>query len=196
MKGLLESGEAGATGLMTARYFCNSLHSEWWRKRDLSGGQLVEQVIHMIDLMRHLMGEPETVYSRQGNLFHRDVPDYTVEDVSATVFGFPNGAAGVVYATNGAIPNRWTNDYRLVASNLTADFSDANHAQFTYTQQPGLPAETIASDRDFYLAETVDLVNAIRHDGQTRIPIREGARSLDLALAATRSAEIGAEVRL
>ena len=80
---------------------------------------------------------------RQGNLFHQEIPDYTVEDVSATVFGFPSGASGVVYATNGAIPNQWTNDYQLVAKNLTADFRDANHALFTYTQKTGLPSETI-----------------------------------------------------
>jgi predicted dehydrogenase len=90
-KGLIESGAAGPVGLMSARYFCNSLHSPWWRKRDLSGGQLVEQVIHMVDLMRFLMGDAMTAYSRQENLFHRDVEDYTVEDVSATVFGFEAG---------------------------------------------------------------------------------------------------------
>jgi predicted dehydrogenase len=196
LKYLLETGQAGVAGLMSARYFCNSLHTDWWRKRDQSGGQLVEQVIHMIDLVRCLMGEPRSVYSRQGNLFHQDIPDYTVEDVSATVFGFPSGATGVVYATNGAIPNQWVNDYRLVAKNMTADFRDANHAVFTYTQTPGLTSETIASERDLYLAELLDLVHAIRTGGLTRIPIREGAMSLDLALAATHSAMIGAEVTL
>jgi predicted dehydrogenase len=37
---------------MSARYFCNHLHSSWWREREKSGGQLIEQVIHMVDLMR------------------------------------------------------------------------------------------------------------------------------------------------
>ena len=78
-----------------------------------SGGQLVEQIIHMVDLMRYLMGDAISVYSRQENLFHRDVADYTVEDVSATVFGFQSGAIGVIYATNGAIPGKM--DQRLPA---------------------------------------------------------------------------------
>jgi predicted dehydrogenase len=196
MKVLLESGAAGPAGLMSARYFCNALHAPWWRSKEKSGGQLVEQVIHMVDLMRYLMGEAVTVYSRQENLFHRSMPDYTVEDVSATIFGFANGGLGVIYATNGAIPNRWINDYRLVAQKITAEFSDANHAALVYTDKANQPVETIASERDYYLQELLDLLNAIRTGGETRTPMREGAKSLDLALAAARSAEERMEVSL
>jgi predicted dehydrogenase len=196
LKGMIDSGEAGLIGLMSARYFCNALHAPWWRKRDLSGGQLVEQVIHMVDLMRFLMGDAVAVYSRQENLFHRDLQDYTVEDVSATIFSFPKGSVGVIYATNGAIPNRWINDYRIVSRNLTAEFTDANHAIFHHTDQPDRPPEVIASDRDYYLAEMQDFLNAIRTGQKTRTPLREGAKSLDVALAATRSAETRSEVQL
>ena len=196
LKKLIDSGEAGPVGLMSARYFCNALHAPWWRQRDLSGGQLVEQVIHMVDLMRFLMGEAQTVYSRQENLFHQDVEDYTVEDVSATVFGFPHGGIGIIYATNGAIPNRWINDYRVVSKNITADFTNANNATLHYTAQPDRQPEIIASDRDVYLFEMQDFLTAIRTGQKARTPLREGARSLDLALAATRSAQLGSEVRL
>src|SRR5215213_1662392 len=193
LKGMLDSGQAGQVGLMSARYFCNSLHSPWWLKQELSGGQLVEQVIHMVDLMRFLMGEASTAYSRQQNIFHREVADYTVEDVSATIFGFPQGAMGVIYATNGAIPERWINDYRVVSRNLTVEFTDANHATFHHTSAPDRPPEVIASERDVYLAEMQDFLTAIRSGRPTRTPLREGAKSLDLALAATQSAQIGSE---
>ena len=196
LKGLITTDEIGTTGLMSARYFCNSLHAPWWRDRSKSGGQLVEQIIHMVDLMRYLMGEPVSVYSRQENLFHRDVPDYTVEDVSATIFGFQGGAMGVIYATNGAIPGKWINDYRLVSQKLTADFSNANNALFHFTAETPLRMETISSDKNIHLAELQDLLNAIRTDGETRTPMREGAKSLDMALAATRSAELRREVSL
>ena len=196
LKGMIDSGEAGPVGLMSARYFCNSLHAPWWRQRQLSGGQLVEQVIHMVDLMRFLMGEATTVYSRQENLFHKEVEDYTVEDVSATIFGFPHGGIGIIYATNGAIPNRWINDYRIVSKNITAEFTNANHATFHYTAQPDRQPEPISSKRDFYLLEMQDFLNAIRTGQKTRTPLREGAKSLDLALAATRSAQSGGELQI
>jgi predicted dehydrogenase len=196
LKELITSSEVGPVGLMSARYFCNSLHAPWWRDRTKSGGQLVEQVIHMVDLMRYLMGDAISVYSRQENLFHREVQDYTVEDVSATVFGFQGGAIGVIYATNGAIPGKWINDYRFVAQRLTAEFSNANNALLHFTAETPVRTETIQSEKNIHLAELQDLLTAIRTDGQTRTPLREGAKSLDMALAATHSAETRQEVSL
>jgi predicted dehydrogenase len=203
LKGMIASGEAGRPGLMSARYFCNALHAAWWRVKDKSGGQLVEQVIHMVDLMRYLLGEPASVFSRQENLFHREVPDYTVEDVSATLVSFRSGALGVIYATNNAIPGRWTNDYRVVAERVTAEFTNANNAVLHFTEGActqafpkagDRPPHTIAGERNIHLAELLDLLNAIRTGGETRTPLREGALSLDLALAARRSAEERREV--
>lgn len=195
-KGLQADGKTGMIGLMSARYFCNALHAPWWRMRDKSGGQVVEQVIHMFDLMRYLMGDPVSVYSRQTNLFHQDVPDYTVEDVSATIINFPRGEMGVIYATNNAIPGKWINDYRVVAQRLTAEFQNSNTATFTQTDLPDNPVINIASSKDFRRSQMLDLLNAIRTGGETRTPMREGAKSLDLVLAARRSSEIRAEVTL
>src|SRR5690606_16719338 len=134
--------------------------------------------------------------SRQENIFHQDVPGYTVEDVSATIYSFPAGALGVIYATNGAIPNRWVNDYRVVAQKIMAEFSNANNATLTFTAGPERPPLVIASERNVHLAEMQDFVRAIRHGGETRAPLREGAKSLDMALAATRSATERREVQL
>lgn len=196
LKTLLDSGAAGAPGLMSARYFCNALHAPWWRMRDKSGGQVLEQAIHLFDLMRYLMGDAVTVYSRQENLFHQQTPDYTIEDVSASVVSFRSGALGVVYATNNAIPGRWIHDYRLVTEKLTVDFASVNHATLHYTGDPEKSPQTIQSERDFRLHQTLDLIDAIQNNGSTRTPIREGAKSLDLVLGALRSNSLRAEVRL
>jgi predicted dehydrogenase len=197
LKGLIASGEAGPVGMMAARYFCNHLHNQWWIQRDKSGGQLVEQVIHLVDLMRYLMGDAATVYSLQKNLFHQDVPNYSVEDMSGTVVGFKGGGIGVIYASNNAIPYQWIGDYHVVAQKITANFSDANHAHFVFTgDRDNLTTEDIASEEDCYLLELLDLYRAITKGSATRTPIREGALSLELALAATRSAQTQAVVSL
>lgn len=196
LKAMIDSGEAGLPGLMSARYFCNSLHAPWWRSREKSGGQLVEQIIHMVDLIRYLLGTPVSVFSRQENLFHQDIPDYTVEDTSATIYGFHSGALGMIYASNGAIPNKWINDYRVVTRNITAEFSNANNAVFHMTAEAGVPQRVISSDRNVHRAELLDLITAIRSGGETRTPMREGALSLEMALAATQSAQTHQEVRL
>lgn len=199
LKRRIESGESGPVGLFSARYFANALHSPWWRVREKSGGQLVEQGIHLLDLARYLMGEAKTVFCRQENLFHRHIPDYTSEDVSAVVISFEGGALGVIYVTNGAIPNRWIHDYRLVARNLTAEFSGPNQAVIYQTApSPGSNPEPqrVESERDVLKAQMLDLIEAIRSGRPARTPLREGALSLDLALAAVRSAQTRQEVQL
>jgi len=187
-----EAGVEGK-GFISARYFCNSLHRSWWRDRSKSGGQLVEQIIHLVDLTRFLLGEPVRVYSAQDNLFHREVEDYTVEDASGTVIRFASGGIAVVAATNGAIPNRWESDVRVCLPGLTADLEDANRGVFHHTTGESAPT-TVAGEQDVYLAETLDLLAAIRDDRPAAAPIEEGFRSLRLALAAARSAELDAPV--
>jgi predicted dehydrogenase len=196
LKDYLQQGRPGERGFMTARYACNSLHSWWWRDKTKSGGQLVEQVIHIIDLTRFFLGEPVKVYSMQDNLFHRSDQEYTSEDSSATVIRFDSGGMATITATNGAIPNRWDYDWRFFTGNLTADFTDANHAVFHHTAEKDLPETTIMADDDLYLAETLDLIAAIREDREPAVPIEEGVLSLKLALAAAQAAEQDAPVSL
>jgi predicted dehydrogenase len=196
LKKRLDSGEIGSIGLMSGRYFCNSLHSNWWRMKDKSGGQLLEQAIHIYDLMRYLAGDAAAVYSRQENLFHQDTPDYTIEDVSASVISFKNGGLAVVYATNNAIPGRWIQDYRVVAQKMTVDFTNVNEAVFYPTEAPNQEPLKVTSERDFRLHQTLDLLNAIQTGGETRTPLREGAKSLDLVLGAVKSNEKRGEIAL
>jgi predicted dehydrogenase len=185
----------GARAFMVARYSCNSLHSSWWRDRARSGGQLVEQAIHLLDLARFFLGEPEAVYSSQQNLFHAEVEGYTVEDASATVIRFPSTSLAVVAATNGAIPGRWDCDWRIVLPGLTADFADPNHATIHSTASAWPSVTTLASEKNMYRALTLDLLEAIRQDRPPAVPIEEGVRSLELALAATLSAQQQTEVQ-
>ena len=192
LKVLIDTGVAGLPGLLTARYFCNSLHAHWWRNKDTSGGQVFEQAIHLVDLMRYLLGEVETVYSLQRNLFHAEIPDYTSEDTSGTVFGFRSGAIGVLTASNGAVPNVWEAEFRLVTKNLTAVAPDADHAEIIHTV-PDAAREMIATHRNLYALEMNDFINTILHGGQTRIPMREGARTLEMVVAAAHSAQSHAE---
>jgi len=196
VKEQLDSGEAGRPSLFSGRYYCNSLHTPWWRDKSKSGGQVVEQVIHTYDLCRYLLGKPTSVYCRQDNLFHKEVEGYTVEDVSASVITFENGALASIMGTNTAIPNRWLSYWDLITERRAVHFTDGNHADMHYTDRSPSPQLSIASEKNGHLAETLDLLAAIRDDGETRCPISEGAETLRLVLAAARSAKRGEPVKL
>ncbi len=192
----LDAGEWGRVGLLSARYFANSLHASWWREREKSGGQIVEQAIHLFDLFRYFGGDVARVYSRQANLFHQTVPGYDIEDVSATILEFAHGALGVVYATNAALPHQWIKEWRVVTQNVLAEFSDWNHATFTPTGAPNAALLFVASERDVFVAQLQNLVQAIQTNGETRTPMREGARALDVVLAAVESNARGMPVEV
>lgn len=191
VKAMVDSREAGPIGLMIGKYMCNSLHSPWWREKSKSGGQIVEQIIHTYDVIRYFMGEIKSVYCSSDNVFHKGVERYSSEDVSGTVITFKSGAIATVSGTNGAIPGQWLSQYELVAKNITVNFANANDATLIKTDVS--PAEKIElkGDTNTMLAETLDLIDAIETGGETRTPMIEGAKSLELVLAASKSGETG-----
>jgi predicted dehydrogenase len=57
-------------------------------------------------------------------------------------------------------------------------------------------SETVAGETDPFVAQLADVADAIAHHRDAYIPLREGAFTLRLALAAVRSAAEKREVRL
>lgn len=187
--------DTGRAGLYVGGYHCNALHAHWWRKRAMSGGQILEQAIHQIDLIRHLVGEPDTVYARYANLFHRTVPDYDVEDVSSMIFAWDDGRIASLSASNIAIPGVWHKEWSVMAERMTGRFTSWNEAVLTRTEGE-VTSETVAGETDPFVAQLADVADAIAEGRQPYIRLSEGARTLRLALGAVRSAEDGRELRL
>jgi myo-inositol 2-dehydrogenase / D-chiro-inositol 1-dehydrogenase len=71
----------------------------WWSRRAGSGGQMVEQATHVLDLARHLLGEAE-VLSAAALEVERDAhPDADVAVASAATLRYDQGALGLFSAT-------------------------------------------------------------------------------------------------
>ena len=188
-------GEAGRVGLFTGQFHCNALHADWWRERAKSGGQMVEQLIHIVDLARHQLGEPQSVYARTANFFHRDVAGYDSDDVSAIVLGYADGRVGVLNATNGAVPGQWTKLWQIVAERMTGRFTGWNTATLMYTT--GTPrTEEIDAQTDVFVAQLADVAAAIRDRRAPTVPLSDGASTLRIVLAARQSAVEGREISL
>lgn len=187
--------DAGPVGLYVGGYFCNALHAHWWRQRALSGGQILEQAIHQIDLIRHLIGEPDSVYARHANLFHHEVPDYDVEDVSSTMFGWDDGRIATLSASNIAIPGIWHKEWAIMARRATGRFTSWNDAVLTRSEGE-ISSETIEGATNPFVAQLADVAAAILEQRSPYVPLREGAKTLRVALAAVQSAQERREIRL
>ena len=68
----------------------------WWRQMDLSGGQLVEQATHIVDLARFFAGEVKSVYSGATTGAMTDIENYDITDASITNLNFESGAVGFI----------------------------------------------------------------------------------------------------
>jgi predicted dehydrogenase len=188
--------EVGRVGLFAGQFHCNALHAPWWRERARSGGQMVEQLIHIVDLARHQLGEPRHVYARAANFFHREVAAYDSDDVSAIVLGYDDERIGVLNATNGAVPGTWEKLWQIVGERMTARFTGWNTATLTHTAEDPPRSERIDTQTDVFVSQLADIAAAIRDHRAPRVPLADGAKSLRIVLAARRSAGAGREIAL
>ncbi len=197
-KALLDSGAVGPATLFQGRYWCNMGGSAWWRSREGSRGQVFEQVIHIYDMALHLLGEPETVCAFTANLVHRAIPDYTIEDTSAAIIRFKNGALANIAGSNTALPRRYLGDFRVVAEKAVLDYRSMG-------QDTVMPPQAMLYDyrgddvalteftetRDPYMAETLEFLAAVRGQATPRTPVRAGVLGVRLVSAVLESAEKG-----
>ncbi|MCE5348220.1 MAG: Gfo/Idh/MocA family oxidoreductase [Bacteroidales bacterium] len=92
-----------------------SVHVPWWRSDDYykdswhgtlkldGGGALMNQAIHMIDLLQYLMGPVDSLQAYTATLGH----PIEVEDTAAAVLRFKNNALGVIYGTTASFPGQF-----------------------------------------------------------------------------------------
>lgn len=177
---LIASGEAGKPTLFNAQYFCNNLHGPWWRDITKSGGQVFEQCIHLYDMGLHLFGPVSKAIGQLANLAHTHIPDYTVEDTSASLLTFRNGAIGSVVASNCAVPGSWDNTFTAIFEHLTVKFHNANKAEFVFTKGGIAKSEIMEVDANPYALLAQDWVTAITQKRPTLAPIEDGLSSLEL----------------
>ncbi len=163
----------------------------WWRIMAQSGGQLVEQTTHQVDMIRYIAGEIEEVsayYALRtlGEVEHLDIPD-----VYALSFKFDSGAVGVLSSTcvmregGGSSGIEFIlGDSRLALTGATAELMPEGAGS--------LPAAPENEDIDEVF------IGAIRKgDGSgIRSDFEDGVRSLEVTLAANRSAETGQPSRM
>jgi len=88
-------------GLVSGAWFGGIPGVEWWRRMETSGGQVVEQNIHIFDQARYLFGEPLYVNCAGARgIIDGDkygVPGYNVHDYSSAVIKFKSGVVANIF---------------------------------------------------------------------------------------------------
>ena len=84
--------------MVLGRFHGGTPATPWWRFAAESGGQMLEQACHMVDLARHLVGEGEVLGGAGGFAALPEFADGDVAGSSAALLRF-GGVPGVVTAT-------------------------------------------------------------------------------------------------
>jgi len=84
----------------TEQYYKDSWHGTW--KLD-GGGALMNQSIHMIDMLCELMPPIEAIGAFTATIGH---PQIEAEDTAVVALRFANGALGIIYGTSASYPGR------------------------------------------------------------------------------------------
>jgi predicted dehydrogenase len=195
----------------------------WWRNKFTSGGQLVEQTIHQMDMLRYLMNtEPETVYSvaRRGYIDQKECPGYFTDDLSTTLITFKNGVTATMltgcFAMNGTC---WESKMAFGARDSRMDYFLVNRV--TVYSKGGKPkavgksASVVKGDgvQDKDAGEHIDVtetkgeygllcdrtfVDAVLSGDRSKIrsPYSDGFKSLVFTMACNQSMDSGLPVSL
>jgi UDP-N-acetyl-2-amino-2-deoxyglucuronate dehydrogenase len=97
--GKLIMGDAYVKWYRPEEYYTQSNWRGTW-KLD-GGGALMNQSIHVIDLLQWYMGPVDTVFAFADTLLHKQIE---VEDTAAAVLRFKNGAIGVIEGSTSVYP--------------------------------------------------------------------------------------------
>ena len=176
-------------GMIVGNYWSTMIDAGWWPIREKSGGQIVEQATHIVDLMRYLGGEIVEVGARMAHRgdwdSHVDIPDVFTARV-----GFENGALGQITTT--CMLKEWN-----IGLNIMLDGARLNWQMDTLA---AFPATTELPARERFPAGNIDdvFLRAVRSGDPSAIrsDYAEGVRTLAVTLAANTSAETEATVRV
>lgn len=148
----------------------------WWLRREMSGGQVLEQAIHVLDLARTLVGEITMVHAVPGG----EAADGEIDRATAAVMRFAGGAAGLLAATC-LLNHKHRVGLEVHAEGIALDLSETRLTinGDTVIEDPG--QAKIRVDRAF--------IDAVRgKDADVRVPYEEALRTHRVAHALARSA--------
>jgi myo-inositol 2-dehydrogenase/D-chiro-inositol 1-dehydrogenase len=155
----------------------------WWCRRDRSGGQMVEQTTHVLDVLRLLAGEVLDVTAVAARTERPAFPEADVDDVATATLRFASGAVGAVVSS--CLPAvRHRASLEAVADGLVVELTET---ELTVSDADG--RRTLRATVDPREQVDRDFLAALEGDGDAvRAPYGEALRTHRLACALTRSA--------
>ena len=160
----------------------------WWARRSGSGGQLVEQATHLLDLARLLAGEVDAVTAVGGS---SPAGAGDIDHVAVATLRFRSGAVGTLAATC-LLRRSWRIGLEVVADGLALGITERE-----LVVDDGREVRTVLVGADPLQRADADFVAAVRGEPvRPRAPYAEALATHRVAVAAARAAAAGTEITL
>lgn len=103
------------------------------------GGALMNQSIHVVDMLRWMFGYPTEIYAVAGLRTHEGLE---VEDTIATTLRFPSGVIGTIQATTGA----WPGSFKTIE--VCGEFGHVRLEEDHFSRWEFAPESAYSSERN------------------------------------------------
>lgn len=165
----------------------------WWRKQEGSGGQMVEQTTHIVDLLRYTAGEVTEVYAAYGlRTMHEKEEGVTTADVGTMTLKLASGAVANISNTC-MLPFGHRSELHIITDQGVLELSGKGLNDI----RGGTTVRT-ANRTNPYIAENEAFLHALRTGDTSRIlsDYEDAFRTQQVTIAALASAEQGVSIRL
>jgi UDP-N-acetyl-2-amino-2-deoxyglucuronate dehydrogenase len=210
LRAVIDAGALGRLSLVIAEGLYDRPQSYYdsaaWRgTRNLDGGVLMNQAIHMVDLVRWIGGPVASVAGHVATLGHV----MEAEDTATVSLRFVSGTLGAIVATTCASPE-FPAELRV--------YGDRGHVRIAGEEAvewdvPGVPAPSVVDDRPVlapgtgttqtwgtnavgHLRQYADFVEAVRSGRPPVVTGEDGRNAVELVTAAYEADRTGCAVRL
>jgi myo-inositol 2-dehydrogenase/D-chiro-inositol 1-dehydrogenase len=166
----------------------------WWRRKEMSGGQQVEQTIHVTDMTRYLFGDVKSVYAAGRTGLMTDVPDYNIEDGSAATLVFENGIVATIFSACFLSGARRKGGIDIFTRDMTIEYRERKSITIIRDDS----SEFVEVKNDFWQDMDNAFIDAVRKgDGSDlRTNYADAVKTQEVVMAVNRSIETGEVVQI
>ncbi|MCX7917669.1 MAG: Gfo/Idh/MocA family oxidoreductase [bacterium] len=166
------------------------------KSKEKAGGQIVDQAIHFIDLIRYVFGEIRSVYTRRVRGFFPEEKLYTGDDASCTIFEFENGIYGNLLCTYSLFPEitkYYPPKIRFICKKKLIEYLQKKLIIITSDKY-----EEFIWNEDPYFLEDKEFIESLKMGDMTLIRANyfDSMKTLKVALSANISMETGREIKI
>ena len=215
LKGAVTAGRFG-------RLTLGETHCKWWRSQAYydqggwrgtwaldGGGALMNQAVHNVDLLQHLMGMPTHIAGFTATLAHERIE---VEDTAVACMRFKSGAMGVIQATTSIHPgypktiaihgdkgSAVIEQEDVLRWDFNPEIPDDQAVRQRFAQKVGASggaSDPSAISYEYHRRQLADFIKAIQTGGTPVVDGRDGRKAVEIILAIYQSAKTGRVVEL